>query len=242
MSKTLKLKTATHWFKKANKDRIAAMLGNHPNALEQLEELLNLDLATWVSHCNALKSATARKEFIAPYKALFDVIEKRGRPGKAYHAWDEINGIIYPATQVIHGWLKNGHKYKTGELLPPATEAQLQALQDLFPKDYLPICLLQSYQIYGGIAQPNVRLWGCMSLAPIDLVTEQTKKRNAYQQKIKALPFGYDGAGNTWVVTLDGKKPAIAYVKDINHEEPNYSRSLDKRFCDIINKNHKLER
>jgi len=172
------------------------------------------------------------------------LIEKKGKPSKtAYHALSTMNGIVYPMTQVIHGWLKNGHKYKTGELLAPATDEQLQELQDLFPKCYLPICLVESYKIYGGIASPNVRLWGTMSLAPIDLVIQQTKERDTYHQEKKTLPFGYDGAGNTWVLKLeDSKKSIRAYTYDVNHEESNYLRSINKRFCDIINKNHKIER
>ncbi|BDS14464.1 SMI1/KNR4 family protein [Aureispira anguillae] len=239
-----KLKKNKDWLKKIDGDLINRSIPKLSNAAEKINELLDQDLAALIRECNALKKAGDRKAFLAPYTELFTAVEKRGKPGKAYHPWDIVNGIIYPATQVIAGWLKHGHKYRAGELLPPATDEQLQELQNLFPKQSLPVCFVQSYKIYGGIATPNVKLWGTMSLAPIDTIIEQTKNRSAFLQAQAALPFGHDGAGNIWMTKLssESKQPIRAFVYDVNHEEPNYVRSVDKRFCDIINKNHQLTR
>lgn len=160
-----------------------------------------------VQECNGLKKAAERKAFIEPYKPLLEAVRKACKSNsRAYlapsHPKEQLRARVYAITQVVYGWLKNGHKYKKGELNDGTSLEKLQQLQDKCSKErLLPPSLVESYLIYDGMSDWNVRVWGAMSFASVDyIINTNSEYLNEEQREKGFIPFGVDGAGNTWGV------------------------------------------
>lgn len=151
---------------------------------------------------------------------------------------------VYSTTQVVYGWLKNGHKYKKGELYKGATLEKLQELQDKCSNGkILPPSFVESYLIYDRMTDWNIRFWGTMSFAPIDYVLNTNSDYlNTEQEEKGFIPFGADGCGNTWGVYSNTGKAFLTGVYAKDHESPDMLQDIGPYFCDLIHGNHKIKR
>lgn len=251
------LKRGKDWYEKLNKDIVVDLMGNLiDDPVQQLNDFFELDFKALVHECNGLKKAADRKAFIEPYQPLLEAVRKACKSNpRAYMspaaAKRQLKARVYTTTQVVYGWLKHGHKYKKGELNDGATLEQLQALQDQCSNNQLlPPSLVESYLIYDGLSDWNVRIWGTMSFAHVDYILDTNSKYRNEEQKEKGfIPFGADGNGNVWGVysmpekyLTTAKHGFMAGVYDRDHESPDTLQYIDSSFCDLIHGNHKIER
>lgn len=246
-----KVKRGKDWYKKLDKQVIEDLLGGLiENPVQQLDDFFDLDFKALVQECNGLKKAADRKAFIEPFKPLLEAVRKACKMNpRAYvnpntSPKHQLKSHVYSTTQVVYGWLKHGHKYKKGELNEGTTLEKLQALQDkcsngkiLYPS------LVESYLIYDGMSDFNLRVWATMSFAPINyIITTNSEYLNKEQEEKGFIPFGADGGGNAWGIYSSEGKNFLAAVYDKNHESPDDLQYIGTAFCDLIYNNHQLER
>lgn len=217
---------------------------------EQLVALYSSDLRAVIDEMAGLKPAE-RKEPLAPYLAMqkrlkkFDPKGYRPPPGMQMR-W------VARAFDVVIGWLKNRHKYKDGELLPPASDEQLQQLQDAISAktaphpdsiaaaegnkgSFLSSSFVDLYKICNGMAS-HVRMHDGIRLLPIDEILEAYNEFETRDIPDNVIPLGDDGAGNYYALNLSNSD-----IEDVNHEDderiPTYP-SLGK----FLSKAHKVSR
>ena len=212
-----------------------------PDSQAIYDELVKIDKAGPREIVDGVVGLTAaqRKAYIEPYAELGRRLKKAHNPNsRAYRPppWGTLKRVArsYP---VFLAWLKNRHRYKPGELHPPATDDELSGLQALVGKtvgkdDYrLPAGLVDSYRICDGVdasllMHPDTGL-RLLRVAEI---------RACYLDRVRSVrdwlvPFSGDGAGNIYAV-------GGVEVYDINHEDDTVT-AIAPSFGKFFSKAHK---
>lgn len=190
------------------------------------------------------RSAAERKTYIQPYIDLNKALVKKMKPNSRGYI-GPLRGKLKTCSKtfsVFLGWLKNRHKYKEGELLPPATVSEMKIVQNLLREKsgnsnfYLPSALCDSFLICGGMV-PEVRtnpIGGLtiLKLSEIPAAYEDMVKR--FESSSLHTPLSDDGAGNLYAVGTDND------VYDYNHEDG--TQTCIASFPKFISKAHKVIR
>lgn len=219
----------------------------HEDLYEKLLELYSGDLRQVVDQVAALK-AEERKVYIAGFTDLAKRLKKLDTKTFAPPPKAQMKHVAR-SFGVVLGWVKNRQKYKTGELLPPTSNADLQRLQDVITEKtcppqgsmayeegrrglFLPSSFTDCYRICNGT---SVRMHQGLRLLPLEEVHERYVEVDALDLPGSFVPIGDDGAGNLFLLSASGE------LYDLNHED----QSLNAIFPSLgvfLCKPHKITR
>ena len=216
---------------------------------QHLAELYEADLRQIVDVVVKLKPAE-RKGAVAPYESLSSELKKYTKSGLRTSPAREMKRVA-SAFPVLLGWLKNRHKYKDGELNPPASDDSLRELEAAIkrasaPPPGSPSALegntgfslhsefVDSYRVCDGMSD-NVRVHG-YHIFPVAKIAEVYADFANRDAPSNHLPFADDGAGNYLVFNLIG-----GTVSDLNHEDDMLSPVFPS-LAKFVSKAHKVTR
>lgn len=187
---------------------------------DQLLELHSGDIRAVVDGTAGLSTAD-RKAYVTPYVELGRALKKAHNPkSRGYQAppWGTMKGLARLYAGFL-AWLKNGHRYREGELNAPASEEALLELQTYLrgamdKADYfLPSAFVDAYRVCDGVSA-SLRMHPETGLRMMSVAEIQVQHAALSEQygKPYLVPFSDDGAGNFF--TLWGSE-----VYDLNHED-----------------------
>jgi hypothetical protein len=202
----------------------------------QLLEVFDTPLREFVDQVVGLSTAD-RKALVTPFNELKKQLKKVFKP-KDYSPPPRLQVKQSIGNyELVFGWLKNRHKYKEGDLLPPATDEELERLsaqmQEHNGEDFkITAQFVDAYRICNGMGD-MVRMHDGMRFMCINEILECHEDFVA-RGLGHILPFGEDGTGNFY--GLSGSE-----IVDVNHEDDSVI-PVYKNLGTFLSKAHKVKR